>query len=215
MWVIHREKLLKLLLSLSPSRIDIFVVSTEPCQVNTLRYKKNTQTQKTLKINPSKCTTHKTYIHAAYPEILTGAPNGEDREDQITYKLSKKKSYSQGCQLDLNLRPESWRLPRQIQSCLARRVIIMASLGPDWRHDKLVSVLWRTWFSASTQPILLRMGPQSLKVQPTLFWFVTLRFVRCSISRGPGFDDCPDVRRHCYWNVATVDKMAQHYITST
>ena len=44
----------------------------------------------------------------------------------------------------------------------------MASLGPDWHHDKLVSVLWRTWFGASTQPILLRMGPQPLKVQPTL-----------------------------------------------
>jgi hypothetical protein len=38
-------------------------------------------------------------------------------------------------------------------------VIITTSLGPDWHHDKLVSVLWRTWFAASTQPILLRMGP--------------------------------------------------------
>jgi len=108
------------------------------------------------------------YIHAACSQILTVAPNGEGREDQITYKLRKKKSYSQRCQLDLNLRPESWRLPHQIQSCLARLVIIMTSLGPDWHHDKLVSVLWRTWFDASTQPILLRMGPQSLKVQPTL-----------------------------------------------
>jgi hypothetical protein len=34
-------------------------------------------------------------------------------------------------------------------------VIIMTSLGPDWRHDKLVSVLWRTLFAASTQS----MGP--------------------------------------------------------
>jgi len=59
------------------------------------------------------------------------------------------------------------------------------------------------------------MGPQSLKVQPTLFWFVTLQFARCSFSRGPGFDDCPDGRRRFYWDVATVDKMAQHYITST
>jgi hypothetical protein len=49
--------------------------------------------------------------------------------------------------------------------------LIMRSLGPDWHHDKLVSVLWRAWFAASTQPILLRMGPQPLKVQPTLFWF--------------------------------------------
>jgi hypothetical protein len=61
-------------------------------------------------------------------------------------------------------------------------VVIMRSLGPDWHHDKLVSVLWRTWFAASTQPILLRMGPRPLKVQPTLFWFVTLRFARCSYS---------------------------------
>jgi hypothetical protein len=60
-------------------------------------------------------------------------------------------------------------------------VIIMRSLGPDW-HDKFVSVLWHTWFAASTQPILLRMGPQALNVQPTLFWFVTLRFARCSYS---------------------------------
>jgi hypothetical protein len=28
-------------------------------------------------------------IHATYPEILTGEPNGEGREDR-TYKLSKK-----------------------------------------------------------------------------------------------------------------------------
>jgi hypothetical protein len=48
---------------------------------------------------------------------------------------------------------------------------IMCSLGPDWHHDKLLSVLWHTWFAASAQPILLRMGPQSLKVQLTLFWF--------------------------------------------
>jgi hypothetical protein len=38
-------------------------------------------------------------------------------------------------------------------------VIIMTSLGPDWRHDMLVSLLWRTRFAASTQPILLWMGP--------------------------------------------------------
>jgi hypothetical protein len=50
-------------------------------------------------------------------------------------------------------------------------IIIMRSLGPDWHHDKLVSVLWRTWFAASTQPTLLRMGPQSLRVQPTQFRF--------------------------------------------
>jgi len=51
----------------------------------------------------------------SYPEILTGEPNWESREDE-TYKLSKKKvSHSQGCQPDLNLVPESWRLPHQIQ----------------------------------------------------------------------------------------------------
>ena len=68
--------------------------------------------------------------HKTYPEILTGAPNGEGREDK-TYKLGKKKSHPQGCQLDLNLRPESWRLPHQIQSCLAQLFVIMTSLGPD------------------------------------------------------------------------------------
>ena len=31
------------------------------------------------------------YIHAAYSEILTGAPNRVGREEKITYKLSKKK----------------------------------------------------------------------------------------------------------------------------
>jgi len=30
------------------------------------------------------------YIHAACSQILTVAPNGEGREDQITYKLRKK-----------------------------------------------------------------------------------------------------------------------------
>jgi hypothetical protein len=46
----------------------------------------------------------------------------------------------------------------------------MTSLGPDW-HDKTVPMLWRTWFAASTQPILLRMGPQTLKVPRDTFWF--------------------------------------------
>src|SRR5215470_9005767 len=74
-------------------------------------------------------------IHATYPEILTGAPNGEGREDK-TYKLSKKKSHPQGCQLDLNLRPESWRLPHQTQSCLARLLLSCAAWG---RTDIMIS----------------------------------------------------------------------------
>jgi hypothetical protein len=69
-------------------------------------------------------------------------------------------------------------------------VITMRSLGPDWRHDKLVLVLWRTWFAASTQPIPLRMGPQSLKVHPTLLLGSTLLFARCSSCVGPLFDNC-------------------------
>jgi hypothetical protein len=87
----------------------------------------------------------------------------------------------------------------------------MRSLGPDWHHGKLVSVLWRAWFAASIQPILLRMGPQSLKIQPTLFWLVTLRFARCSVPFGPR----SDVYCLFHWNVAVVDKMAEHCRTGT
>jgi hypothetical protein len=55
------------------------------------------------------------------------------------------------------------------------------------------------------------MGPQPLKVQPTLFWFATLLFARCSYPFGPGFEVCCLLHR----NVAVVDKMAQHCITGT
>ena len=67
------------------------VVPTEPCQVYTLRYKKNTY--KHLKLNPPDRTPFVWQPNSrdvSYPEILTGAPNGEGREDK-TYKLGKKK----------------------------------------------------------------------------------------------------------------------------
>ena len=93
MRVIYREKLLKTLLSLSlPLALISLVVPTEPCQVETLRYKKKTHTHKYLKLNPPDRTTfvwHPNSRDLSYPEILTGAPNGEGREDK-TYKLSKK-----------------------------------------------------------------------------------------------------------------------------
>jgi hypothetical protein len=40
---------------------------------------------------------------------------------------------------------------------------------------KLVSVLPLTWFAVSTPLVLLRMGLQSLKAQPTMFWCYGLR----------------------------------------
>jgi hypothetical protein len=47
--------------------------------------------------------------HTTYPEIKTRAPNGKSREDKPFTNQVKKKSQSQGCQLHLNLRPESWQ----------------------------------------------------------------------------------------------------------
>ena len=77
-------------LSLSLTLVSL-VVPTEPCQVNTLRYKKTTQ--KYLKLKPPDRTpfvSQPITRDLPYTEILTGAPNGEGREDK-TYKLSKKK----------------------------------------------------------------------------------------------------------------------------
>jgi len=65
MRVIYREKLLKDLFISLPLALISLVVSTEPCQVDTLRYKKNTHTHtKYLKLNrPSS----DSQIHATCP----------------------------------------------------------------------------------------------------------------------------------------------------
>jgi hypothetical protein len=63
------------------------------------------------------------------------------------------------------------------QSCLARRVVTMTSLGPDDVMIRCQPMLWLTWFAASPQPIHLRVGLQS-----RLVWLY-----RCSLSRGPEF----------------------------
>jgi hypothetical protein len=91
-----------------------------------------------------------------------GAPNGEGGRT-TPYKLIKKISSTQGVQLDLNLSPESWRLPHQIRSCLARYYFIMDSLGPDC-PDKTKPMLWRTRFAASTHPHPPADGPSIAKV---------------------------------------------------
>ena len=101
---------------------------------------------------------HMTLIHAICPENLTGTPNGEGREDK-TYILSKKKNRihrAVNSTLTYALSHGGYRIKYRV--AWHGGVIIMHSLGPDWRHDKLVSVLWRTWFAASTQPILLSDG---------------------------------------------------------
>jgi hypothetical protein len=49
-------------------------------------------------------------------------------------------------------------------------------------------MLWRTRFTASTQPILLRMGPQPLKVPHGTVLFLTIRFARSSSCHGPRFE---------------------------
>jgi hypothetical protein len=51
-------------------------------------------------------------------------------------------------------------------------------------------MLWRTRFTASTHPILLRMGPQSLKVPHDTVLVVTILFVRSSSCNGPWFELC-------------------------
>jgi hypothetical protein len=50
--------------------------------------------------------------------------------------------------------------------------------------------LWRTWFAASTHPILLRMGPQTLKVPYGTVLVLTIRFARSSSCHGPCFELC-------------------------
>jgi hypothetical protein len=66
-------------------------------------------------------------------------------------------------------------------------LITMTSLGPDW-HGKTVPMLWRSWFAASTHPILLRMGTQTLKVPHGTVLVLTIRFARSSSCHGPWFD---------------------------
>jgi hypothetical protein len=97
----------------------------------------------------------------------------------------------------------------------------MTSLGPDW-HDKTVPMLWRTWFAASTQPILLRMSPQTLKVPHNTFLVSTLRFAQRSSCQGSwflvrsrlGMD--PGVSAGMLLQPLVESKeMAQHCITNT
>jgi hypothetical protein len=95
-------------------------------------------------------------------------------------------------------------------------LITKDSLGPDW-HGKTVSVLWRTWFAASTHPILLRTDPQTLRFRTALFWlytvlFLTIRFARSSSCRGPGFEPCSGwtlvipLERWGRWNTSTTPR---------
>jgi len=60
----------------------------------------------------------------------------------------------------------------------------------DIKISSRQSVLWRTWFAAITQPILLRMGPQSLRVLLAIFCFLTLQFARCSYYQCSWFLIC-------------------------
>jgi len=77
--VIHREKILKFLLYLSPSRIDIFGCADRTLsKLTTCGIKKHTQNY--LKLGaPKRIST----THTTYPEILTGAPNKESGEDKL------------------------------------------------------------------------------------------------------------------------------------
>jgi hypothetical protein len=61
----------------------------------------------------------------------------------------------------------------------------MDSLGPDWLGMN-VPMLWRTRFAASTHPILLRMGPQTLKVPHGTVLVLTIHFERRSSCVVPG-----------------------------
>lgn len=92
-------------------------------------------------------------------------------------------------------------------TCLAGSAGLLS--WPSWGrtdHDKLVSVLLLTWFAASTQSILLRMGTQRLKVQPTLFWFKRygLRVAPVPLARVRSPSDA-----YCCnpWMAATVNKI--------
>jgi hypothetical protein len=118
-----------------------------------------------------------------------GAPNGGGREDK-TYKLSKKKSHPQGCQPDLNLGPESWRLPYQIQSCLARLLLSCAAWG---RTDIMIkarvgAVAYLICCEYPAHPPA--DGSSTAKGSADTVLVSTLLFARCSSSLGPGFVVC-------------------------
>jgi hypothetical protein len=67
----------------------------------------------------------------------------------------------------------------------------MSSLRPDWHHDKTVPIYYGILeFTASTQPILLRMGPQPLKVPHDTVLVLTIRFARSSSCHGPWIEVC-------------------------
>jgi hypothetical protein len=66
-------------------------------------------------------------------------------------------------------------------------------------------MLWRTRFAASTHPILLRMGPQSLKVPHGTVLVLTLRFARSSSCHGPWFEVC------LVWMVFPLERRSRWY----
>jgi hypothetical protein len=136
------------------------------------------------------------------------AENTLQTNNTRNYKISHTSTH--GCQRDLNLSPESWRLPHQVQRRLARCFIVtMTSQGPDW-HDNTVPMLWRTRFTASTQPILLRMGPQSLESDIVLV--LTLPFACCSSWYVvPGSKSASGGRNP--WVNATVDNVTTLFTT--
>jgi hypothetical protein len=90
----------------------------------------------------------------------------------------------------------------------------MTSLGPD-RHDKTVPMLWRTRFAASTPPILLRMGPQLLKVLQDTVLILTIRFAWSSSCYGPGSKSASAGYCCSPWHVATVGKKNNSLVTLT
>jgi len=139
-------------LSLSLSHWYLWLCRPNPVKLTPCG-KKNTH--KCLKLNPPNRTA---LIQATYPEILTGAPNGEGREDK-TYKLSKKNNIRRDVNPTLTyaLSHGGYRIKYKVawHSGLVS--------WPAWGRTDVtitVSMLWRTRFAASTQPIL-RMGPNA------------------------------------------------------
>lgn len=81
-------------------------------------------------------------------------------------------------------------------------------------HDKLVSVLRLTWLAASTQPILLLMGTQRLKVQPTMFWLKRYGLRVAPVPLARVLSPSSDVYCCNPWMVATVNKTTALFSTA-
>ena len=91
----------------------------------------------------------------------------------------------------------------------------MTSLGPDWCHDNLVSVLWHTWFAASAQPILPWMGHSCQRFSQQCFGFHVTVCMHLLFTRSWTRNLLQYLQRRELWNAlgTAENDMFSFYIT--